>query len=103
MTRDAGAFLKAAGDTMVQRGMEYDRRGGERSMAKAVLAFNAITGQDLTESEGWLLLQVLKDVRQWSAPTYHPDSALDCVAFAALKAESLEKANEPRKETSGHT
>ncbi len=46
--------------------------------------------KDITESEVWLLLQLLKDVRQWSREDYHQDSAEDCIAYAALKAESLE-------------
>ena len=57
-------------------------------MGKCVAAFNAITGRDLTEAEGWLLLQVLKDVRQWQRPGFHEDSAEDCIAYAALKAEA---------------
>ena len=61
-----------------------------RSAAKTAKAFNAITGKDITESEVWLLLQLLKDVRQWSREDYHQDSAEDCIAYAALKAESLE-------------
>lgn len=72
------------------RASTYDQPQGERSMGKTVRAFNAITGRDLTESEGWLLLQVLKDVRQWQNPNeYHRDSGEDCIAYAALKAEAL--------------
>ena len=72
------------------RASTYDQPQGERSMGKTVIAFNAITGRDLTESEGWLMLQVLKDVRQWQNPNeYHQDSGEDCIAYAALKAESL--------------
>lgn len=75
---------------MRDRAATYDQALGERSMGKTVIAFNAITGRDLTESEGWLLLQVLKDVRQWQNPNeYHQDSGEDCIAYAALKAESL--------------
>jgi hypothetical protein len=36
------------------------------------------------------LLQIVKDVRQWSRAGYHLDSALDAVSYAALKAEALE-------------
>lgn len=82
-------FLRRAAEIMEARGKQYDQPGGERSMGKAVAAFNTITGRDLTEAEGWLLLQVLKDVRQWLRPGYHPDSAEDCIAYAALKAEAL--------------
>lgn len=84
----APALLKKAADLLEERGKQYDQPEGERSMGKAVAAFNAITGRTLTESEGWLLLQVLKDVRLFQKPGYHRDSAEDCIAYASLKAES---------------
>lgn len=87
----APALLKQAADTMEQRGKQYDSPEGERSMGRAVTAFNSITGRDLSEAEGWLLLQILKDVRQWQRPDYHEDSGVDCVAYAALKAEAKAK------------
>ena len=84
-------LLQRAAEIMIERGRQYDKPEGERSMGAAVAAFNAITGRDLKESEGWLLLQVLKDVRQWQRPEYHQDSAEDCTAYSALKAEALAK------------
>lgn len=87
----AGDYLTRAAKLMAERGQEYDKPQGERSMAAAVVAFNAITGNSLTEAEGWLLLQTLKDARQWSRETFHRDSAEDCIAYAALKAEALER------------
>lgn len=86
----APEFLDKASALMRQRGEQYDKPEGERSMGVCVQAFNTITGKNLTESEGWLLLQLLKDVRQWQNPDkYHADSAEDCIAYAALKAEAL--------------
>ena len=83
-------FLQAAIDVQAERGKEYEQEGGERSMGRIVRAFEAITGKSLTEAEGMLFLQILKDVRQWQNPgKYHADSALDCVSYAALKAEAL--------------
>jgi hypothetical protein len=83
-------FLQSAIDVQAERGKQYDKPTGERSMGATVTAFNAITGRDLSEAEGWLLLQTLKDVRQWQNPSkYHHDSALDGVAYSALKAEAL--------------
>lgn len=91
----AHEFLGKAQALMLERGKQYDKSEGERSMGTAVAAFNTITGQSLTEAEGWLLLQVLKDVRQWQNPDkYHADSAEDCVAYAALKAEALASADQ---------
>jgi hypothetical protein len=81
--------LEAAAGHMKARAATYDSPEGERSMARAVAAFNAITRHGLTEAEGWLLMQILKDVRQWQAPGHHVDSSEDCVAYAALKAEAL--------------
>lgn len=85
----AETILRKGADILNQRGQTYDSAGGERSMGKAVSAFNTITGNTLTEAEGWLLLQLLKDVRQWAKEAYHEDSAVDCVNYAALKAEAL--------------
>jgi hypothetical protein len=84
----APELLGRAATHMHERGKTYDEPEGERSMGKAVTAFNAITGRTITESEGWLLLQVLKDVRLFTRAAYHQDSAEDCIAYAALKAEA---------------
>lgn len=81
-------FLEEAGAKLIERGREYDRSGCERSAARAAEAFNVITGHELRTAEVWLLLQILKDVRQFTRG-YHQDSAVDCIAYAALKAEAL--------------
>lgn len=90
----ADEFLGKAQALMIERGKQYDQPQGERSMAKAVAAFGIITGVQISEAEGWLFMQILKDVRQWQTDAYHADSAEDCVAYAALKAEAL-AANSP--------
>lgn len=84
----AGGILRRAAGIMEERGRQYDQPGGERSMGRAVGAFNIITGRNLLESDGWLLLQVLKDVRDRQRDEPHLDSLDDCVAYSALKAEA---------------
>lgn len=84
----APELLEAAARHMAERARTYDKPAGERSMARAVPAFNAITGRDLTEAEGWLLLAVLKQVRLFTRPEYHADSAEDGIAYCALTAEA---------------
>lgn len=84
-------ILDAAATHMGQRASEYDQPQGERSMAKTVAAFNAFHDTQLTETQGWHFMQILKDVRFFSANSYHSDSAEDGVAYAALKAESRHK------------
>ena len=85
----AETFLHRAADLMAERGKQYDQPAGERSMGRAVAAFNAVTGRELTEAEGWLLMLMVKQVRQWQRPGFHRDSAEDGVAYAALLAEAL--------------
>lgn len=84
-------YLHNAAAIMEERGKQYDQAGGERSMGKCINAFNTITGHELSEAEGWLLLQLLKDVRQWQRKGFHRDSADDCIAYAALKAEAKQR------------
>lgn len=88
-TVTAPAILNKAAALMEERGKQYDQPEGERSMGRAVAALNAVLGRPaLTESEGWLLLQLLKDVRDRQRAEPHLDSLEDGVAYAALKAES---------------
>lgn len=82
-------FLQSAMDVQKERGEQYDKPSGERSMGATVRAFNAITGHTLEESDGWMLMGLLKLVRQSQNPEkYHHDSALDYVAYASLYAEA---------------
>ena len=82
-------FLQAAIDVQAERGKQYDKPTGERSMGATISAFNCITGYTLEESDGWMLLGLLKLVRQSQNPEqYHHDSALDFVAYASLYAEA---------------
>lgn len=81
-------LLKEAEQLLIERGQQYDKSGNERSAAKIVAAFNAVTGRDLTPGEGWLFLVMLKAVRFYSnTETPHRDSLEDMIAYAALHAE----------------
>lgn len=92
-------FLQAAMDVQKERGAQYDKPSGERSMGATVEAFNCITGFTLEESDGWMLLSILKLVRQSQNPEkYHHDSALDFVAYASLYAEAASEQCKPVEE-----
>lgn len=84
----ATKLLCNAADIMEQRGKQYDNPAGERSMAKTVAAFNAVTGRDLTEAEGWLMMAVLKMVRDRQRALAHKDSCEDLIAYASLYGEA---------------
>lgn len=85
----APALLNAAAGHMAARASTYDKPEGERSMAQTVAVFKAHHGIELTEAQGWHFMQILKDVRLFTRESYHADSAEDCIAYAALKAEAL--------------
>lgn len=84
----ASYLLGKAADHMGQRAKTYDKPQGERSMSATVKAFNAITGRNLSASEGWLLMALLKMVRDNQRAAPHADSIEDLVAYAALYGES---------------
>lgn len=88
--RNANQIADAALTHIKNRASTYDSPEGERSALKTARAFQAITGKHLTEAEVFLILQILKDVRQWQKHDYHQDSAEDAIAYAVLKAEALE-------------
>lgn len=84
----AAELLGRAAMHMHDRANTYDAPGDERSMGKCVAAFNAITGRDLSEAEGWLLMALLKAVRAQTRTEPHQDSLEDVIAYAALYAEA---------------
>jgi hypothetical protein len=84
----AQQLLNKAQTHMQARAATYDKPEGERSMAATVAAYNAITGQALTEANGWLLMAVLKMVRDNQRKEAHVDSVEDLVAYASLYGEA---------------
>lgn len=84
---NANRHLQAAIDCLAERGKEYDRPEGERSMAATVAAFESVTGHALTETQGWLFMALLKAVRTQQGE-YKADSFIDGAAYFALAGES---------------
>lgn len=84
----APEILTRSAEIMAERAKQYDSPQGERSMGKAVAAFNAITGQSLSEANGWLLMALLKMVRDNTTTEPHADSINDLVAYGALYGEA---------------
>lgn len=81
-------ILRKAEEIMRERGKQYDQQGGERSMEKIVNTFNAATGHNLTEAQGWMFMIFLKLVRDNSRTEGHQDSCEDLVAYSSLYGES---------------
>lgn len=83
----AHGILATAGQHMKNRAATYDKPEGERSMAATIQMFNALTGKELTEEQGWLLMACLKMVRAQSGDLTM-DSYEDGAAYFALAGES---------------
>ncbi len=83
-----------ASDVLIQgakhlsdRAKTYDSPEGERSMGATVDAFNAITGLELEEEQGWLFMVLLKAVRSQQGQ-FKADNYEDGAAYFALMAEA---------------
>ena len=95
----APEILTRSAEIMADRAKQYDSPQGERSMGKAVAAFNAITGQSLSEANGWLIMALLKMVRDNTTDKPHEDSIHDLVAYGALYGEArLASMNHPESD-----
>lgn len=81
----AYTFLDEAVKAMKDRALQRDA-GGERSMASTVAAFNALTGHNLTEGEGWEFMILLKMVRGRQGG-FRGDDYTDGAAYFGLLGE----------------
>lgn len=84
----ASDILRRAAGHIDERAAQRDQPQGERSMARTVTAFNALTGHQLSERDGWLFMVALKAARACTTPTGLPDDYEDLAAYAALAGES---------------
>lgn len=83
---DAPSILRTAAQTISARAASRDL-AAERSMRRAVSAFNTLTGQSLSETQGWLFMAVLKLARA-TAGKHNNDDLLDAAAYVALTLEA---------------
>lgn len=90
----APEFCTHAAELMDTRGKERDNEG-ERSMARCVATFNAMTGHQLSEEDGWLFMVYLKHARMRGG-CFRQDDYEDAVAYEALMAESATPPAPPR-------
>lgn len=95
--KTAAEKLQKAARILEDRGKERDLPDGERSMERAIGAFNALTGARLTEADGWLFMICLKASRSL-AGTYKEDDYDDLIGYAALRAEAADAGNDTMDE-----
>ena len=88
----AADILRRAASCIEDRAIERDLPQ-ERSMIRAVRAFNSLTGHTLSEVDGWLFMVALKMARA-TAGKLVPDDWIDGAAYCALALESAERERE---------
>lgn len=87
VTPTAMSILASAVGHLTDRAATYDQPQGERSMTKTVAMFNTLTGNTLTDEQGWLFMACLKMVRSQQG-NYRADSYEDGAAYFALAGEA---------------
>ena len=80
-------FLEAAKGHLGARAITYDKPAGERSMGRTIKVFAALTDIQLTEEQGWLFMEALKQVRSLQGK-FKADSYEDLAGYAALRGET---------------
>ena len=83
----ANHFLEAAKGHLGNRAVTYDNPTGERSMERTVKTFAALTDIQLTEEQGYLFMEVLKQVRSLQGK-FKADNYEDLAGYAALRGEA---------------
>lgn len=89
-TSFAHDFLTKAATHLKDRAVTYDKPEGERSMAKTVEMFNALTDSEITEEQGWKFMALLKLVRSEQG-NFKADNYEDLSAYGALAGEAASK------------
>jgi hypothetical protein len=90
ITESAIGILRSSIDEMEDREDKYDKSDGERSMRRTVALFNLLTGEDMSERHGWMLMALLKMVRA-EYNGYRKDDYVDGAAYMALGGECAAK------------
>lgn len=85
----AHEFLERGVSHMRDRAVQRDSEAGERSMARAVAAFNAQEGTNLTEAQGWRFMIQLKYARAVNG-VFVADDYEDMAAYAGLAGEAAQ-------------
>lgn len=85
----AHEFLERGVKHMRDRAVQRDSDAGERSMARAVAAFNAQEGTNLTEAQGWRFMIQLKYARAVNG-VFVADDYEDGAAYFGLAGEAAQ-------------
>ena len=82
----ASELLEEAIQQITKNAQDRDQPSGERSMARTVQVFNALTGLQLDETMGWLFMVCVKLARSRGGG-YVQDDYVDGAAYLTLAGE----------------
>jgi hypothetical protein len=82
----ASTLLEKTAEILNSRGQERDKDEGERTIPQLVTVFNALTGHNLSNEDGWIFMLLLKLVRMRGG-VHKDDDYLDAIGYSALLAE----------------
>ena len=85
-------ILQEAINTISNRAESRDTEQ-ERSMADIVKMFNVLYGTNLTETQGWVFMILLK-IKRASLGKFRPDDYVDGAAYFGLAGESHKNESE---------
>jgi hypothetical protein len=91
MKKTALEILKESQAIIGIRGSERNEQSGERSMETIVNLFNTLTNKDLSTSDGWKFMILLKLVR--AEKGYKEDDYIDGASYFSLLGEERSKEN----------
>ena len=86
---DANQFLSGAAEGVIDRSSIRDD-GNIKSMHRTAAMFNALTGNELSERDGWLFLATVKLCRSQQGQ-FHSDDYIDACAYIALAGEAAHR------------
>ena len=92
--KPAHTILQEGVDTLAARAKLRDAAGGERSMARTVAIFNAWTGGNMSEQDGWRFMIALKQAREVQGK-FNLDDYVDMASYAALLGENQSIVRKP--------
>ena len=84
----ACSILAEASERVHDRSIARDNLH-ERSMRRCVDGFNALTGHELTEDQGWLFMVFLNMARAQNGNRYEKDNYVDGAAYLAFSGEAV--------------
>lgn len=85
----AHEILEDCKQVLIERGKQRDKPNGERSMNLCVRLFQLRTGVELSEQQGWLFMECLKQAREANGTVDNPDDITDQINYLALRLESM--------------